>query len=194
MEQPGRRQNLCQALKSGTSSKSPSLHKPPRPTNYRPALIIAQHQQPGSPTLLWALMITSATHRRWHGDIEISDLATAGLPAPSIIHAKIATIEAHDAERIGNLPSPSRASVRQQLTGLLRTVLGAPNNNLRRPLILEAEVNPDALHFAAKHLSLVASSDMAALYPKQGGDAGIWRWGQRPLRRRPGPPSCTQPR
>jgi hypothetical protein len=47
------------------------------------------------------MMITSASHRRWVGDIEISDLDTAGLPAASIVRsAKVATIEALHADRI----------------------------------------------------------------------------------------------
>lgn len=54
--------------------------------------------------LLWVLMITSAANRRWVGDITISDLEAAGLPAASVIRsAKIATIESGDAERIGHL-------------------------------------------------------------------------------------------
>jgi mRNA interferase MazF len=33
--------------------------------------------------LLWVLMITSAENRDWPGDVAVTDLATAGLPAES---------------------------------------------------------------------------------------------------------------
>ncbi len=70
-------------------------------------------------------MITSATHRRWSGDIAVSDLAMAGLPAASIVRvAKIATIEALEAERIGCLPVADRPAVRGQIAGLLAELLG----------------------------------------------------------------------
>jgi len=69
-------------------------------------------------------MITSAEHHGWPGDVVISDLAGAGLPAPSIVRpAKIATIDARDAGRLGKqLPPGDRAAVlaylRQRLAAL----------------------------------------------------------------------------
>jgi mRNA interferase MazF len=49
-------------------------------------------------------MIASAENRGWPGDIAVSDLRRAGLPAPSVVRtAKIATIEAADAVRLGRL-------------------------------------------------------------------------------------------
>ncbi|MDR3533387.1 MAG: type II toxin-antitoxin system PemK/MazF family toxin [Rhodopila sp.] len=92
---------------------------------HRPALVIAHHSYAGSPALLWVLMITSASHRRWAGDIPISDLSMAGLPAASIVRsAKIATIEALDAERIGCLPASDCSAVRRELAGLIGRVIG----------------------------------------------------------------------
>lgn len=92
---------------------------------HRPALVVARHEQAGSPALLWVLMITSASHRRRSGDIAISDLAVAGLPVASIVRsAKVATIEASEAGRIGCLPVADRAAVRGQIVGLLAEVLG----------------------------------------------------------------------
>ncbi|CAA7613944.1 type II toxin-antitoxin system PemK/MazF family toxin [Magnetospirillum sp. UT-4] len=82
----------------------------------RPALVVSAaglQQQHG---LLWVLMITSAENRGWPGDVPIADLTGAGLPAPSVIRtAKIATIEAKDAERIGSLEPGARQAVRQLL-------------------------------------------------------------------------------
>ena len=61
-------------------------------------------------------MVTSAANRGWPGDVVVSDLAGAGLPIPSIIRpAKIATIEARDAEPLGRLPPRDRAAVRSYL-------------------------------------------------------------------------------
>ncbi len=100
---------------------------------HRPALVIAQHKEAGSPALAWVLMITSAAHRRWTGDIEISDLATAGLPAASIVRsAKIATIEALDAEPIGHLPVSGRMAVRLQVASLLAPMLGTEGSREAR--------------------------------------------------------------
>ena len=91
---------------------------------FRPALVIARSQNPGAPILLWVLMITSASHRRWIGDIEISDLVMAGLPAASIIRsAKVATVEAQDADTIGCLPPSDRFEVRTRIAALLAAVL-----------------------------------------------------------------------
>jgi mRNA interferase MazF len=94
---------------------------------YRPALVVGRHDEAGSPWLLSILMITSASHRRWAGDIEISDRATAGLPTASIVRcAKIATIEAGDAEPIGFLPVPDRSAVLDRLAVTLAQVLLRP--------------------------------------------------------------------
>ena len=48
--------------------------------------------------LIWVVMITSTENRGWSGDIDVKNIANAGLPAPSVIRtAKIATIDAADA-------------------------------------------------------------------------------------------------
>jgi len=57
-------------------------------------------------------MITSAENRAWPDDIPIADLSSAGLPAPSVVRtAKIATIEAKDAEKLGTAVLPVREHV-----------------------------------------------------------------------------------
>jgi mRNA interferase MazF len=72
------------------------------------------------PVLLWVLMITSAGHRRWPGDVDVSDLLEAGLPAPSIVRpTKLATIEAKDAEVAGQLPLIDRQAVMDFLAATL---------------------------------------------------------------------------
>jgi len=90
----------------------------------RPALVVGRFSEPGSPALLWVLMITRATHRRWSGDVDVSDLAAAGLPVPSIVRtAKIASIEADAADPIGRLPASDRAAVSRCLAGILAGAL-----------------------------------------------------------------------
>ena len=96
-----------------------------RPVQQRqPALVIAVPASPGAPDLLWVLMVTSAANRGWPGDVVVSDLAAAGLPAASVMRpAKVATIEAGDAERIGRLPTDDQCqairAVRDALVRLL---------------------------------------------------------------------------
>jgi mRNA interferase MazF len=82
----------------------------------RPALVIAAGELETAHGLLWLAMITSEANRGWLGDLAVSDIETAGLPVPSIVRpAKIATIEARDAERMGTLPPGDRRAVRRYL-------------------------------------------------------------------------------
>ena len=77
----------------------------------RPALVVSSPNLEKSRGLLWVLMITSAENSGWPGDEAVSDLAGAGLPAASVIRtAKIATIEAADATKLGKV---SAATLRQ---------------------------------------------------------------------------------
>ena len=90
----------------------PYTNRPVR--QHRPALVVRVVQSAGAPDLLWALMVTSSAHRRWALDIDIADFKAAGLPSPSMVRtAKIATIEAVDAQRIGTLPAAHRDAVLQ---------------------------------------------------------------------------------
>lgn len=78
----------------------------------RPALVVSTGGIETAHGLLWVVMITSAENRGWPEDVPIADLAQAGLPAPSIIRpAKIATIQARDAEPIGTVPAEVIAAV-----------------------------------------------------------------------------------
>jgi mRNA interferase MazF len=90
----------------------------------RPALVVAVPVTPGAPELLWVVMVTSAANRGWPGDIVVSDLTAAGLPAASVVRsAKIATIEAQDAERLGYLPPEDRSQVAEAVRGSLGQLL-----------------------------------------------------------------------
>lgn len=92
----------------------PFIDRPVR--RRRPALIIAVGAFEKAPDLLWLAMITSAVNRGWPGDVTISDLTQTGLPIPSIVRpAKLATIEAREAERLGALPMPDRPAISRYL-------------------------------------------------------------------------------
>ncbi|MBV9570431.1 MAG: type II toxin-antitoxin system PemK/MazF family toxin [Alphaproteobacteria bacterium] len=71
----------------------------------RPAVVISKPPVGDRYKLVWLAMITSAANPKWECDIEISDLKSTALPAPSRIRpVKIATAdEARVVRRIGKL-------------------------------------------------------------------------------------------
>jgi mRNA interferase MazF len=70
----------------------------------RPALVVSSVGLQDAHNLLWVVMITSAENRGWPSDVPITALTRAGLPAASVIRpAKIATIDAADATKLGNI-------------------------------------------------------------------------------------------
>ena len=86
----------------------------------RPALVIAAGDIAAEHNLLWVLMITSAENRSWREDVPVADLSSAGLPAPSVIRcAKLATIDARDAEPIGKLTRTNRRDVARRVNAIL---------------------------------------------------------------------------
>ena len=83
----------------------------------RPALVVAAGDIQAHHSLVWVLMITSADNRRWPSDVAVSDLATAGLPAASVVRtAKVAVIDVRDAERLGTLPMADRSAIATKLS------------------------------------------------------------------------------
>lgn len=86
----------------------------------RPALVVSTGGIEDAHGLLWVAMITSAENRGWPGDFEIRNLAQAGLPAISVIRtAKLATIEAGDAAKLGRIPSALIQKVAERLAAEL---------------------------------------------------------------------------
>lgn len=86
----------------------------------RPALVVSARDLADAHGLLWVVMITSAQNRGWAGDVPIADLQVAGLPVPSVIRtAKVATIEAGDAARLGRI---SPAMLRKVGTNVARAL------------------------------------------------------------------------
>jgi mRNA interferase MazF len=78
----------------------------------RPALVVS-NAKVQSEGYLWVVMITSARHSRLANDLEIDDLAQAGLPSPSIVRpVKVANIEpARIVRRAGRLNTRQAAVV-----------------------------------------------------------------------------------
>ena len=80
--------------------------------SYRPALVVSTGGIEDRHGLLWVAMITSAQNRGWFGDVPVQDLKRARLPVPSIVRpAKLATIEAADAAKLGSLKPTNLARV-----------------------------------------------------------------------------------
>jgi mRNA interferase MazF len=105
-------------FKQGEVVKVPFPYTDRSTRQSRPALVVSSGALEDLHGLLWVVMITSAENRGWPGDIAINNLALAGLPVSSVVRtAKIATIEATDATRLGRL---SPAQLRQVVTRLVR--------------------------------------------------------------------------
>lgn len=87
---------------------------------YRPALVISSPRFAAAHGQVWVLMITSAANRGWRGDISVTNLSTAGLPAASVIRTpKIATIEAKDAAKLGRI---SASALKRVLDEVARSI------------------------------------------------------------------------
>ena len=97
------------AFRQGDVVKVPFPYTDRATRQFRPALVVSAGGIEDAHGLLWVLMITSAQNRGWPGDLPVSNLAAAGLPVPSVIRtAKIATIEASDAGKLGRVSAGCR--------------------------------------------------------------------------------------
>lgn len=104
-----------QSFEQGAVVRVPFPYTDRATRQFRPALVVSTGRMLDEHGLLWVAMITSAENRGWRGDFEIKQLAQAGLPVASVIRsAKIATIEAADAGRLGKIsPALLRQVLRQ---------------------------------------------------------------------------------
>ncbi len=92
----------------------------------RPALVVAAGRLTDTYGMLWVAMITSSENRGWDGDVAVSDIAEAGLPAESIVRtAKLATIDLRDADLLGRLPVADRAAVANGVSAHLAMMMKA---------------------------------------------------------------------
>lgn len=87
---------------------------------FRPALVITREPIGPDGLLIWVAMITSAERKPWPGDVLIEDHEAVGLPIPSMVRtAKLATLEAASADRIGRLDPGQIGEVRKHILGYL---------------------------------------------------------------------------
>ncbi|MFY9892753.1 MAG: type II toxin-antitoxin system PemK/MazF family toxin [Xanthobacteraceae bacterium] len=85
----------------------------------RPALVISNRKLTVR-GVVWVAMITSAANPPWSCDVAITDLKRAGLPAASVVPAKIACIEPSRIERrVGRLDKSAARNGGQRLRGFL---------------------------------------------------------------------------
>jgi mRNA interferase MazF len=92
-----------------------------RPVRQRsPALVVSQPAHEQATGLIWVVMITAAENRGWPGDVPLSDPRAAGLSIPSVIRpAKIATLEAAQATRIGSVTVAEHRAVQTSIRAIL---------------------------------------------------------------------------
>ena len=78
----------------------------------RPALLVSKVMLGPETSLGWALMITSAAHAHWPGDIPITDHLALKLPIPSKVRTeKIATLDLSQAHYLGTMSLSEYATV-----------------------------------------------------------------------------------
>jgi mRNA interferase MazF len=107
-------------FKAGDVVRVPFPYTDKTTRQHRPALVVAADELETDHGLIWVCMVTSAMHRAWRSDVPINDLRLAGLPVPSVVRtAKIATIEARDADRLGSLDGLAMRSVHENLSRIL---------------------------------------------------------------------------
>jgi mRNA interferase MazF len=90
-------------------------------TKHRPALVLSEGGAFNGPSGHGVMaMITSAGHSPWPLDVAITDLAAAGLPAPSIVRFKLFTLD-HRLIRgtLGRLAAKDRTQVAKAVSRLL---------------------------------------------------------------------------
>ena len=80
----------------------------------RPAIVVSAGVLGGPTALLWVLMVTSAANGGWPDDISLEErFSDCGLSVPCVIRpAKISTVEAARARKVGMLPMDIRDVVR----------------------------------------------------------------------------------
>jgi len=108
-------------FKQGDVVRVPFPYTDRNTRQHRPALVVSSGGIENDHGLLWVVMITSAENRGWSGDVAVQDLKRANLPVASIIRtAKLATIEAQDAGKLGTLKPTNLAAVLNEIKSEFR--------------------------------------------------------------------------
>ena len=108
------------SFKQGDVVKVPFPYTDRSTRQSRPALVVSTGGIEDAHALLWVVMITSAENRAWPGDLPVNNLTAAGLPVPSVIRAaKIATIDASDATKLGRISPALMKHVSRRLGQVL---------------------------------------------------------------------------
>lgn len=85
-------------------------------TKRRPALVISSAEFQQANGCLVLLMITSAKHSRWAGDVKLRDWKDAGLPQSSLARLKLFTLDVRFVLRkLGVLSADDRKTVKESL-------------------------------------------------------------------------------
>jgi len=79
----------------------------------RTAVVLSSQRQMQGTGVCYLAMVTSAANPRWPGDVPVSNLRGAGLPAPSVVRpAKIMTLnDSRIVKRLGALPKADQSHV-----------------------------------------------------------------------------------
>ena len=82
-------------------------------TKRRPALVCSSAAFNGASRHVVLAMITSSSQAKWPGDVAIRDLASTGIPMPSVVRWKLFTLDADLVlRRAGALSPRDRATCR----------------------------------------------------------------------------------
>ena len=108
------------AFDRGATVRVPFPHTAGPIVQRRPALVVANKVLGTDSFLIWVVVITSAAHRGWAGDVLIDDLDAAGLSAPCVVRtAKIAVLESEIASHLGRLAETTMMQVDLELRRIL---------------------------------------------------------------------------
>lgn len=99
---------------------SPSRSAADASDSSEPALVVSPTDLEDTHGLLWVVPIVGADAEPWPDDVAIVDLPVAGLPSRSAVRsARIMTIAAADANRVGRVSGPLLGRVLGHVTGAL---------------------------------------------------------------------------
>lgn len=110
-----------QTFRKGDVVKVPFRYTDRDVRQRRPALVVSDQPLGEDGRFYWVLMITSADHRRWPGDVALGRRhGEAGLPAPSLIRtSKMATVESDRMESLGKMPETFMGAVDAEIDTIL---------------------------------------------------------------------------